>query len=96
MDRLSKEYRYIIIDSAPLEAAADANIIATMSDGAVFVVRNEYTSRKLIRNSIQQLERIHCKLLGVVLNRESVSSKSYGKYGYYGYDGYYGGNREEK
>ena len=49
-----------------------------------------------IRNNHQQLEQIHCKLLGVVLNRESVSSKSYGKYGYYGYDGYYGGNREDK
>lgn len=96
LERLSKEYRYIIIDSAPLAAAADANVIATMSDGAVFVVRNEYTSRKLIRTSMQQLEQIHCKLLGVVLNRESVSSKSYGKYGYYGYDGYYGGDREDK
>ena len=96
LDRLSKEYRYIIIDSAPLASAADANVIATMSDGAVFVVRNEYTSRKLIRTSIQQLDQIHCKLLGVVLNRESVSSKSYGKYGYYGYDGYYRGDREDK
>ena len=96
LDRLSKEYRYIIIDSAPLASAADANVIATMSDGAVFVVRNEYTSRKLIRTSIQQLEQIHCKLLGVVLNRESVSSKSYGKYDYYGYDGYYRGDREDK
>ena len=89
LDRLDEDYRYIILDSAPIANASDANQIATLCDGAVLIVRSGFTPRKLIRKSMQQLEYVQCKLLGVVLNREQMSAKSYGKYGKYGE--YYGG-----
>lgn len=92
LDRLDKDYRYIILDSAPIANASDANQIATLCDGAVLIVRSGFTPRKLIRKSMQQLEYVQCRLLGVVLNREQMSSKAYGKYGKYGkYGEYYGG-----
>lgn len=85
LDQLEKEYRYIILDSAPLANVSDSNQIATLCDGAVLIVRSGFTPRKLIRKSLQQLEYVECKLLGIVLNREPVSTKAYGKYGdYYG------------
>lgn len=93
LDRLSEEYRYIIIDSPPLMNVTDGALIASMCDGAVMVVRSAYTSKKLVKQSIQQLERGDCKLLGVVLNRAQTNSRAYGrKYGeykkYYGYESY--------
>lgn len=89
LDRLAEDYRYVIIDSAPLEYVADGNLIATHCDGAILVVRCAHVPRKIIRNSMQTLEAVGCKLLGVALNREDKNSRGYGKYyGGYGYGGY--------
>lgn len=87
LDKLSEDYRYVIIDSPPLINVADGAQIASLCDGAILIVRSGYTSRKLVRQSIQQLERVDCKLLGTVLNRVETKSRSYGKY--YGYGKYY-------
>lgn len=88
LDRLSEEYRYIIIDSPPLINVTDGALVASMCDGAVMVVRGRYTSKKLIKQSMQQLERVNCKLLGVVLNRVHENGKKYGRY-YSHYEKYY-------
>ena len=69
LDRLAKDYRYVIIDSPPLDSVADGALIASLCDGVLLVVRSGMTSRKLVRQSLQQLERVHCRLLGMVLNR---------------------------
>jgi Mrp family chromosome partitioning ATPase len=49
------------------------------------------TPKAVVKNSVRQLERSGCPLLGIVLNRVSESKGKYGKYGKYGYGGYYGG-----
>jgi capsular exopolysaccharide synthesis family protein len=96
LDQLAEEYRYVIVDSPPLDSVSDGALLASMCDGALLVVRSGETSRSLVRRSIQQLERVHCKILGTVLNRVEVKShaykKYYGRYGKYsGYgDSYYG------
>ncbi|MDD6311511.1 MAG: CpsD/CapB family tyrosine-protein kinase [Firmicutes bacterium] len=88
LTKLASEYRYVILDSPPLVNVADSEQIATMCDGAIVVVRSGHTSRKLIRQSLKQLERAGCSLLGMVLNRENNQGKGYGKYGKYGGYGY--------
>lgn len=94
LDRLAEEYRYVIIDSPPLESVADGALIASLCDGALLVVRSGMTSRRLVRQSLQQLERVGCRVLGMVLNRVETRSRAYqkyyGKYGNY-YSNYYGG-----
>lgn len=96
LDKLAAEYRYVIIDSAPLEYVADGNLIATQCDGAILVVRCAHVPRKIIRNSLQTLESVGCKLLGVALNREDKNTRGYGKYyGGYGY-GVYGNKSSDK
>lgn len=99
LDRLAEDYRYVIIDSPPLESVADGALIASFCDGAILVVRSGMTSRRLVKQSIQQLERVGCRLLGTVLNRVETKSRAYqkyyGKYGNY-YSDYYGGHGAEK
>ena len=97
LDRLAEDYRYVIIDTPPLDN------IASMSDGAVLVVRCGETSKALVRQSLQQLDRVGCPVLGTVLNRAEIRSGAYKKYyGRYGkkygdyYGAYYGGNTTEK
>ena len=92
-DKLAEDYRYVIIDSAPLVNVADGALIASMCDGAVLVVRSAETSRNLVKQSVTQLQRSGCKLLGMILNMTPVTSRAYYKYyGKYGKE-YYGHNK---
>ena len=77
LDKLSEEYRYVIIDSPPLDNVADGSLIASMCDGAVLVVRSGYVSKKIIKQSVSQLKNAGTKLLGIVLNRVPVTKKKY-------------------
>lgn len=99
LERLAEDYRYVIIDSPPLDSVADGALIASLCDGAILVVRSGMTSRRLVKQSVQQLERVRCRLLGMVLNRVETKSRAYqkyyGKYGNY-YSDYYGGHTSEK
>lgn len=99
LNRLEEDYRYVIIDSLPLDSVADGALIASLCDGAILVVRSGMTSKRLVRQSLQQLDRVHCRLLGMVLNRVETKSRAYqkyyGKYGSY-YNDYYGGKTAEK
>lgn len=94
-DQLSQDYRYVIVDAPPLVSVADAVLIAALCDGAILVVNSKETSRNLLRQSINQLERTDCKLLGTVLNKADAGSHAYHKYySKYGGYGYYGPERK--
>lgn len=90
-------FRYVIIDVPPLNLVSDGEKIASLCDGAVLVVRGGETPKGMVKNSVSQIERARCPLLGVVLNRVKGSGsgyyyKKYGGgsyYGKYGKEGYY-------
>lgn len=96
---LKEKYRYVFLDSPPLDLVSDGERIGNHCDGAILVCRAHETPVKAIKASIGQLERAGCPVLGYVLNRVSSSKgdyytkrygRYYGRYGGYGY-GYYGG-----
>lgn len=106
LDQLSGRYRYVLVDAPPLNLVSDGERIGSLCDGAVLVVRGNATPKNMVKNSVRQLERAGCPLLGVVLNRVKGSGsgyyyKQYGsKYGYYGKNygsgdgyGYYGSKK---
>ena len=83
LDILAERYRYVFMDVPPLGLVSDAERIGHFCDGAILTVRSGETPRSIIRNSISQLERAGCPILGIALNRVGASA---GKY----YGGYYG------
>lgn len=85
LDEASEEYRYIFIDAPPLDLVSDGEKIGSLCDGAILVVASGKVSRGMVQNSIHQLERAGCPLLGIVLNRVEDQRKKnyYQKYGYY-------------
>ena len=89
LQEMEKEYRYIFIDSPPLDLVSDGEKIGSLCDGAILVVRGGMTSRGIVRNSIRQLERAGCPLLGMVLNRVESAKGGY-YYKKYGGGKYYG------
>lgn len=91
-------FDFVIIDTPPLGSVADALNIATHCDGSVLIVRSGATPRKLVKNSVQLLQRTQTPLLGVVLNRIDMNSSSSGYYNRYysgGYYYYYGGGKSK-
>ncbi|MDY6854853.1 MAG: polysaccharide biosynthesis tyrosine autokinase [Thermodesulfobacteriota bacterium] len=78
--------RYIIIDSTPVTATDEPDILAEQVDGIIMVVRAGKTSREVIERALSALNAEN--ILGVVFNRVEFATKrlSYGSYyGYYPY-----------
>ncbi len=90
IDSLKDRYDYIIIDTPPVLPVADASIIASMTDGTIFIYQSNTTSRHLLLRAIGTLQKNHANIIGIVINQLSydvILPKSYyGGYGYsYGY-----------
>ncbi len=85
MRRVIQEAReafdWVIIDTPPVGLLPDANLLATMVDGAVLVVRANSTPYHQVMRAIDALDRD--RLLGVVLN--SVAAANGSSHNYYSY-----------
>lgn len=87
---LRERYDIIILDSAPLQAVTDAQILSTKADGTVLVVRAERTKKDSVVQAKALLDKVGANILGVVLNGIENSRRKY--YYYYGSEG----NKGEK
>jgi len=83
---LKQRYDYVLLDTPPVMAVADARVIGQIADKTIFVVRWDKTPRKVARASIGLLRKGHTDIAGIVL--QQVDLKRYGKLGY-GDSGYY-------
>ncbi len=76
-------YDMIIVDTPPIIAVTDAQIVANMLDGVIIVARSGQTEVEHLKQSVQLIEKVQGNLLGTVLNDvEKVNSGNY--YYYYG------------
>ncbi len=89
LDWLAESFDYVLVDTPPLSSVADADLIANQCDGALLVVRGSFTPRALVADSLKQLERANCRLMGVVLNRVTAENNAYYRYGKYSKYGKY-------
>lgn len=94
-----KNFDYVLIDCAPIGAAIDAAVVAKYCDGAVLVMAQGASDRRMVLEAKKQLEVAGVKLLGAVLNKVKAEKGYYGKYygGHYGkyYGSYYGNYGDE-
>lgn len=80
LGNLQKVYNWVVLDTPPLLFAADANLLSTMSDGTVLVVRLGVTTVDSITRAIQSL--CENNILGTVVNG-ARRGELYSKYTYY-------------
>lgn len=80
-DKLSEDYDYIYIDSAPTAPVTDTTIMNRISDATVYVCRIDYSSKENLRfaNELQKKGRLSNMLL--VINDTKEYQLKYG-YGY--------------
>jgi len=74
-------YDYVIIDTPPLLAATDAQILASIADATLLVVDIKKTKRRQVIESRRRLDNVGAKLLGLVMNKINSHKDSY--YYYY-------------
>lgn len=87
---LAKQYDRIIVDSPPVLPVTDAQILASICQITILVLRAEKSTRKTSQQARDALQRVGARVLGVVVNDVPKN----GRYGYYGGNGYYdSGNR---
>lgn len=95
LDRLRESFDYIIIDLPPVNIVSDALSIASLIDGMVVVVREDYTEKKELERCFRQLQLSNVNVLGCILNEsknDGGSYKKYRKHKYYKYYKYYQGS----
>ena len=74
---LKAHFDWIIIDTPPVMAVTDAVLVAHHATGVVFVVGAEMTSRHAAKRALDQLEQVHAKFVGAVLNRVDLEHNGY-------------------
>jgi capsular exopolysaccharide synthesis family protein len=87
LNELSERFDLVIVDTPPVLAAADAEILGVQTDAALVVVRAGQTERQSAQYAVQQLRAIGARVVGAVLNDPDEKVASYGRYTYY-YDYY--------
>ena len=68
IQQLRKETDYIILDTPPMLAAADAEALASMVDTALLVVRADYTPVHSVNKGLDRLRKSTPEVCGFVLN----------------------------
>ncbi len=85
---LSKKYERIVIDTAPVQAVSDAQLIAVHSNEVIYVVKADATPYTLAANGIDKFKKINRNVIGVVLNQVNIDKAAKYYSGEY-YSGYY-------
>ncbi len=81
-------YDLILLDAPPLLAVSDAQLIASVADATLMVVRWGKTRRRVVQYAIEQQARFGGRIDGIVLSMVDVKKHAYYGYGDSGY--YYG------
>ena len=84
LDEAANVFDWIIIDTPPVGLLTDANLLAAMLDGAVFVVAAGRTPCAVVQKAVEALGRD--RILGVILNSVEDAAAMPGDY-YYRYYG---------
>lgn len=80
---LEETYDLVLFDMPPVVSVTDAQIMATKTDGVVFVVRRNIAHTEDVKQAKELLDMVHANVLGVVFNgAEKRTDRSYSYYGY--------------
>ncbi|MCF6185156.1 MAG: polysaccharide biosynthesis tyrosine autokinase, partial [Bacteroidales bacterium] len=95
-EKAKKDFDYIIVDTPPIAVVTDALLINEIADAFLYVVRQSFSSKNVLKLLEDAKKEGNLKNLGIILNDIQIKkgygySHGYG-YGYgYGYgQGYYG------
>jgi capsular exopolysaccharide synthesis family protein len=92
ISKLQENFDYVLLDTPPVIAVTDAQVLAGTVDGVVLVVASKQADKDAAVRAKELLLKVGANIIGVVLNKvEMRKGKGYG-YQYY----YYYGQKDDK
>lgn len=83
---------FVIVDTPPVLAVADASILAPLVDGTIFVLDAQHSSRSALVQARDQLENAGARIIGALYNNfDPTGGDAYPYYYYYHYYYQYAG-----
>jgi len=73
---LKDRYDFILVDTPPIMAVADALLISRAVDSVILVVRGGFTPRHTVREAREKLTRVRARIIGTVLNGATKSDSA--------------------
>ena len=91
IEQLKAHYDYIFLDSPPIDIITDADLISTVADYTIFVVRAGLLDKRLLPDIESAYQNKRFPNMGIILNCSDLALHyGYGRYGGYGNYGGYG------
>ena len=88
MSVLKKRFDLLVIDSPPVLPTSDALLLASHSDGVLFVTKSGMLNRDMVKKGLESLKQTNANLIGVALNSVDVTKEGHYR-NYYYYQQYY-------
>jgi capsular exopolysaccharide synthesis family protein len=82
LEELKEYFDVILIDAPPVLAVTDAQILATLCQGVIFVAGYGQAEKHAVVRAKELIDKVGGKILGVVINKTPTDSKSYYYYNY--------------
>lgn len=90
IEDLKTRFDYIICDTPPVSIVSDTLAFSKHIDGAIMVVRQNYTACNEIKEAVARLRTVDTNMLGMILNGYDSKIDANYKYDkYYSYKNYY-------
>ncbi|MRI80844.1 polysaccharide biosynthesis tyrosine autokinase [Aerococcaceae bacterium DSM 109653] len=77
LNTLENHFDLIIFDAPPTTTVTDPQILATLVDGVVFVIRQGFVGKDKVKEAILSLQNLNTTILGYVFNDVPKSSDKY-------------------
>jgi len=82
LDEARSQYRYVLIDTAPILSASESLVVAKSADGVLMCALRESSRTGQLRQTYERLSHVGARVIGVVLS--GIPAKSYShRYGSY-------------
>ena len=77
IEDLRTDFDWIVIDSPPVMAVADASVLSRDATGVLFVTRADKTSLEVAEQALDELSAAGANLIGAVLNRAPITREGF-------------------
>jgi len=82
LERISREFAFVILDSPPIVPIADGHVLANLADYVLLIARARQTPRELFKLAVESLD--SANVIGVALNDVDLKHSRYSSaYSYY-------------
>jgi polysaccharide biosynthesis transport protein len=92
LETVRSQFDRVLLDSPPVNAVADAVVLATQVDGVTLVPKGGFTNRANAQRAVRVLQDVKARIFGATLNDVDVTDPRYGDFyaAYHQYEYAYG------